>query len=298
MVEATLKGESIDLAAAYELKEKLDNSKSASDIAKIIREACVAGMLEFMEEARRALQIRTVETGDFIQLSKAARELSIVISYGDIRKFSVEPLIPVLSQLFLRATLMLMDSASCNNEAARKVLEAMEDMNIIASEEYKHVDEELWYKKLGELSDRDDKNPILSGYACGILVEKNLIDNNKLSAEVSRRLSPGIDADLGAGWFEGLSMRNRYALLSRKVLWEQLELYVASLTQDEFLRALVFMRRAFGGFAPSEKTRISEILGDLWKGDVEEVSEILNNPLNKDEEEKLDSLNDFDFGDI
>lgn len=298
MVEATLKGETVELAAAYVLKEKLDNARTVDEIALIIRKACEAGMLEFMEEARRALQMKAVDSGDFIELSRAARELSVVISYGDIRNFSPEPLIPLLSQLFLRASLMLVDAANCNNDAAKRILEAMDDMNIIATQEYKNVDDELWHRRLSELADRDDRNPGLSGYACGILIEKNLIDNNRLSAEVARRLSPGIDADLGAGWFEGLSRRNRYALMSRKVLWEQLEQYVDSLAKEEFLRALVFMRRAFGGFSPSEKTRIAEILGDLWKADIEVVSEILINPLSEEEEEKLDGLNDFDFGDI
>lgn len=298
MVESTLKGETIELATAFEFKEKLNNSKTIDEVAVIIREACEAGMLASMEEAQRSLQGRAVDTGDFIHISSAAMELSIAISYGDIRKFSSEPLIPLLTQLFLRGTLILLEAASCNNEAASKILESMNYMNVIATEYYKHVDEGLWYKKLKELSDRDDKNPKLSGYACGVLIEKNLIDNDKLSAEVSRRLSPGIEADLGAGWFEGLSMRNRYALLSRKILWEQLEQYVASLEPEEFLRALVFMRRAFGGFSPSEKTRISEILGDLWGANIDETSELINNPLDEEESAKLNDLNDFDFGDI
>lgn len=298
MVESTLKGETIELAAAFELKERLDNSETIDAVALIIRVACEAGMLTSMEEARKNLQARAVDTGDFIQVSKAARELSLVISYGDIRKFQTEPLIPLLTQLFLRGTLILMDAVSCNNDAAAKLLEAMNYMNGIASEYYKYVDGELWYKKLRSLSDRDDKNPKLSGYACGVLIEKNLIDNEKLSTEVSRRLSPGIEADLGAGWFEGLSMRNRYALLSRRILWEQLEQYVASLGKEEFLRALVFMRRAFGSFSPSEKTRISEILGDIWGADIDETSELINNPLEEEEKAKLNDLNDFDFGDI
>lgn len=193
---------------------------------------------------------------------------------------------------------MLIDAASCNNEAAVTILEGMDYMNIIASEQYKHVAEELWYNRLQELSDRDDKNPKLSGYACGVLVEKNIIDNEKLAAEVSRRLSPGIPADLGAGWFEGLAMRNRYALLSRQVLWTQLEEYIESLGDDEFRRSLVFMRRAFGSFSSSEKNRIGEILGDIWGANVEETTDLLSDPLNNDETQVIDELNDFDFGDI
>ena len=62
--------------------------------------------------------------------------------------------------------------------------------------------------------------------------------NEDLAREVSRRLSPGIPADLGAGWFEGLAKRNRYALLARQPLWEELAAYVRSLDAEQFKRAL------------------------------------------------------------
>ena len=71
-------------------------------------------------------------------------------------------------------------------------------------------------------------------------------------------------ADLGAGWFEGLSQRNRYALLARQMLWEQLADYVASLDEDHFRRSLVFLRRAFGGFSAREKRQIAENLAEHW----------------------------------
>jgi hypothetical protein len=171
-------------------------------------------------------------------------------------------------------------------------------MNAVALEHYSLIDEELWVKKLTELSDADDRNPLLSGYACSILLERNLMDGEKLSQEVSRRLSPGIDADLGAGWFEGLSIRNHYALLARMNLWELLDGYVASLDGEQFKRALVFLRRAFGDFAPTEKRRICENLGEIWGVHREEASDLLIRELDEEEQKKLNDLNEFDFDDI
>jgi uncharacterized protein DUF5682 len=111
-------------------------------------------------------------------------------------------------------------------------------------------------------------------------------------------LSPGIDADLGAGWFEGLAQRNRYALLTRLALWEQLANYVASLTDDEFKRALVFLRRAFGEFSPAEKRNITENLGEIWGANAEQVSEVLSQELTEKEKKKLDELSEFNFEDL
>ena len=111
-------------------------------------------------------------------------------------------------------------------------------------------------------------------------------------------MSPGISADLGAGWFEGLARRNRYALLTRLALWEQLASYVASLNDDEFKRALVFLRRAFGDFSPAEKRSITENLGEIWGANPAAVSEVLSAELTAKEKQKLDELSDFNFEEL
>jgi hypothetical protein len=298
LVEATLRGDTVELATAFVFKEQLDTCENIREAAHVIREACECGLMESMEQARAALQRLAVETGSFSDIATAAFDLSTVIQYGDIRRFDTVHLIPLLQQLFLRGTLLLADAAKCDNQAARCMVDAVHQMNTVALEHFSVVDEELWIRKLIELSDLDDRNPLLSGYVCAILMERNLLDGEKLSHEVSRRLSPGIDADLGAGWFEGLSMRNRYALLARMGLWEQLANYVASLDQEQFRRALVFLRRAFGDFSSADKRTISENLGEIWGVGREDASDVLSRELSDEEQKSVADLNNFDFGDI
>lgn len=298
LVEAVLLGETVELATAFVFKERLDNCGSIQEAALIIRQACECGMIESMEQARAVLQRLATDTGVFNEAAMAAFELSQVISYGDIRKFDGSKLIPLLQQLFLRATLLMVDAANCDSAAAAQMSSSINILNSIALEYYDTVDEELWIRQLTELSERDDRNPKLSGFACSILLERNLMNSEKLSQEVSRRLSPGIEADLGAGWFEGLSMRNRYALLARTELWQQIYEYVAQLDNEQFRRALVFLRRAFGDFSISEKNGICEKLGEVWGIDEEEASDVLNRELTEEEEQTIADLNDFDFGDI
>ncbi|MCX7749880.1 MAG: DUF5682 family protein [Clostridia bacterium] len=298
LVESTLRGETIELAGAFEFKQRLSQCERVHEAAAVIREACECGMEASMEEARKTLQRLAVDSGAFVEIAAAASELAMVISYGDIRKFEASHLIPLMQQLFLRGTLLLLDAAKCDNQAAKEVVHAVHKMNQVALEHYKEVDEALWIETLGELSDRDDRNPTLSGYACAILLERNIMSSEKLSQEVSRRLSPGIAADLGAGWFEGLSMRNRYALLARLSLWEQLSSYVHSLEDEEFKRALVFLRRAFGSFGPQEKRTIAENLGEIWGMNKDDASDLMSRELSDEEEQEIENLNEFDFGDI
>jgi hypothetical protein len=204
----------------------------------------------------------------------------------------------LLEQLFLEGALALVGASNCDLAAAKAMLIAINELNKVALDYTSLVNESLWLAELQKLSRADHLNPLLSGYACALLVERNIISNEELAREVSRRLSPGIAADLGAGWFEGLAKRNRYALLTRLALWEQLANYVAALNEDEFKRALVFLRRAFGDFSPAEKQSITENLGEIWGVNPDNVSEVLSNELSETEKKKLDELSGFNFEDL
>ncbi len=298
VVESTLLGETIEIASAYVLQQKLDSSSTIAEASALIRTAYECGMLHQMEAGRQTLQRLAVDTRDVVQIAASIHELSILVQYGDVRRINTKPLIPLLEQLFRRACLFLLDASQCNDEASGEMLKAINILNQAAIEHSEEVDELLWVQELRHLSERDDCNPRLSGVACSILLERNVMTAQQCAQEVSRRLSPGIPAELGAGWFEGMSMRNRYVLLSRLSLWEQLNDYILSLDDEEFVRALVFLRRAFSTFAPREKTMIAELLGELWGVNTEQAAEILTGELKEAEVKMIDDLNEFDFGDI
>jgi hypothetical protein len=295
IVETNLKGETIEVAAAYQLKERLNQCATVSEAAVIIREACECGLTKLFENAINVLQGLIVDSEDFKETVHAAHELSVLIQYGDIRQFNLEPLKPILKQLFLRASLLLISAANCDNKSAKEIGECINLMELVSQEMYDYVDAKLWQNELKQLSERDDLNAILSGIAFSIMFEHNLVSDDDCADEVSRRLSPGIPADLGAGWFEGLSSRNRYALLSRISLWKGLDAYINSLDDEEFYRALVFLRRAFGQFEPAQKNSVAELLGELWGIGAEKTAEILQLELSEEETKKLTELNDFDF---
>jgi hypothetical protein len=298
IVEAVLLGETIELATAFKFKQRLEKCTSIAEAATIIREACECGMSGSIELARQTLQRLANDSTDFAALAGATRELGQVIRYGDVRQFDAEPLKPLLEQLFLEGALSLVGASNCDLAAAKNMVVGMNELNKVALDYTALIDEPLWIGELQKLSQADHLNPLLSGYACALLVERNLIPNDELAKEVSRRLSPGISADLGAGWFEGLAQRNRYALLTRLVLWEQLAGYVGSLTDEEFKRALVFLRRAFGDFSPAEKRSITENLGEIWGANPDTVSEVLSEELTEKEKKKLDELSDFNFEEL
>ncbi len=298
LVESVLLGETVELACGYRFKQLIEAAPTIDAAALLVADACQCNMMVSMELARQKLQHLASESSALKQIASAAFELMQVVRYGDVRRFDTQPLVPLIEALFVQGCLALHEAASCDASAAKELLTSIDQINRVSLEFHERIDESLWNRKLQTLSDADDRNPVLSGFACALLLERGWMSNESLVREVSRRLSPGISADLGAGWFEGLAQRNRYGLIARQVLWEALDGYVALLDDDQFKRSLVFLRRAFGDFSPNEKRSISENLAEVWGVDADDAKESLDGPLSAQEEQALEDLNDFDFGDV
>jgi hypothetical protein len=298
LVEAVLLGETVELATGFKFKQLLEAATGIDQAADIVKDACQCGLAKSMDLARARLQELSAVSSDLKAIAHAAARLSQVTRYGDVRKFDPSPLLPLIDELFVQGALALHAAAACDNTAAKDLVVSIDELNRVSLEHHERVEGELWVERLRKLSDADDRNPLLSGYACAVLLERGLMATEDLAREVSRRLSPGIPADLGAGWFEGLSKRNRAALLARQPLWVELAGYVQSLDDDQFKRAIVFLRRAFGGFAPHQKRQICENLTEHWGVNADAAKEALQAPLTEAEEQKLSELSEFNFDDV
>ena len=247
--------------------------------------------------ALSVLQGLSVDSAAISEVADTASRLSLVVRYGGLRRFDPAPVVPLIQQLYLRACLTLAGACVCDAKAAPDVTRAMDLLNALQLS-HDFLEEARWLSLLADISDRDDLNTRCSGFAMAILLERGKADEELLSREVARRLSPGVPADLGAGWFEGLAGKNRYALIARLSLWRQLDQYLSGLDDETFRRALVFLRRAFADFSPGEKNDIAENLGELWGLDARQAAEVLMNDVTQEEQTVLDSLEEFDFDDI
>lgn len=297
VVESSLLGDTIQGAAACALRERAENSGSIAQAAGIFSDAFLCGMPEAARHALSVLQGLGVDAAALAEVAAAAEQLSLVVRYGDLRQFDPAPVVPLLEQLYLRACLTLEDACVCDAKAAPAVTGAMERLNTLQLS-HGFLDQDRWLALLERVSDRDDLNTRCSGFAMAILLERGAADEDLLAREVARRLSSGVPADLGAGWFEGLASKNRYALIARLSLWRHLDEYLEGLDEESFRRALVFLRRAFADFAPSEKNDIAENLGEIWGVNTRQAAEALMNNLTEAEQAVLSDLDGFDFDDI
>jgi Family of unknown function (DUF5682) len=290
LIESALKGDTVEVAAAVRLSERLAECERVDQASGVAKEAARCQLADALEDARRLLQSMAVADTGFVHRARAVEDLAELIRYGSVWKVDPAPLKPLLFQLFLRAALQLRDACLCDRQAAPEIRTAILILHRVAAENAEDVDAARWQHELEAVAAADNLNPYLSGLACALILERGGISENELAREVSRRLSPGVPADLGAGWFEGLVSYNRMALFSRLALWRQLDAYLAGLDEEAFRSALVFLRRAFGDFDQSEVRRVVSNLVEVCSPAADQLKESVDVKLDEEEAKKLQEL--------
>ena len=71
----------------------------------------------------------SVDAAALTEVAETAGRLSLVVRYGDLRRFDAAPVIPLLQQLFLRACLTLEEACQCDAKAAPGVTAAMDHLD-------------------------------------------------------------------------------------------------------------------------------------------------------------------------
>jgi hypothetical protein len=289
LVEGSLLGDSVEVAAAVRLAQRLQECERIDQAAAIVQDAALCRLADALEDARRRLQAMAVEASGFVALAGAARSLAEVVRYGDVRKVDPRPLAPLLAQLFLRAALSARDACHCDDATAREqVRPAILALNDVARENADAVDARRWGRELDGIAATDSLNPFLSGFVLSLILPR--VGEDELAREVGRRLLPGVAAEVGADWFEGLVQYNREALFARLPLWRQLDTYVQALDEDGFRRALVPLRRAFGDFAPGQVRRVVSTLVEVSQESAEELKAAADVKLSDEEASQLNEM--------
>jgi hypothetical protein len=301
LVENALRGDSIELAAVLRFQEKLAEASAVKDAAELARKAVECDLPDAMTAALAKVQALAVDDADFKGVAGAAVDLAQLTRYRDVRSFDAAPLKPLVAQLFLRATLMASSAARCADDGARGIGKALSNVQSVAllGEEAEGIDAARWTHTLDGIADDEIAHPHVAGVACALLLEQGVISDEVLDRRVSKRLSPGADPGDGAGFFEGLATRNRFALLSKKSLWAAMSAFIESLDDDAFRRAVVALRRAFAAFEVSEARRIASVLAEFWKGGGSELLQAIETRVDEAElsalQGDLEGLEDLDL---
>jgi len=300
LVENALRGDTIEIAAARKLAEMLGAIENVHGAASLVRGAVLCDLPDATNAALQRVQELAVDDGDFAAVAGAALELSHLVAYKDVRKIDTTPLEPLVAQLFLRGCLLAPEASRCNDDAAPKASGGLADLHQVSLLFADKLDPGRWLHVLDVIADDPNASPLVAGVACAILLERGAVTDVVLDGRVTRRISPAVSPHEGAGFFEGLASRNRYALLSRRSLWAAMTSFVEAMDDDAFRRAVVALRRAFGSFKTGEARKIAGLLAQIWGEGEREIVRAVETKVDEAELaalqqdlQGLDELGDF-----
>lgn len=291
LVENALRGDTLEIAAERRFQEKLAEVGAVAAAAALSREAVECDLPDALSAALGKVQTLAVDDADFKGVAAAAVDLAELARYRDVRSFDVAPIRPLVAQLFLRATLMAPSAARCADDAAHGIGKALSNLQWVTllGEEAEGIDADRFARTLDAIADDELGHAHVAGVACALLLEQGQVSDEVLDRRVARRLSPGADPGDGAGFFEGLATRNRFALLSKKSLWAAMSAFIESLDDDAFRRAVVALRRAFAAFEVSEARKLASVLAEIWKGGGAELLQAIETKVDEAELAALES---------
>jgi hypothetical protein len=301
LVENALRGDSVETAAIRLFGEKLTEADAVKSAADLTRRAFLCDLPDALRAALGRVQGLAVDDADFASVTSAAADLAQLKHEQGVRDLDVGAATPIVTQLVLRGALMAPEAARCSQDAADGVGKGLAHLQevIFSAEGSSYIEPERWTKTLDGIADDELASSHVAGVACALLLEGGAIADATLDRRVAKRLSPGADPGEGAGFFEGLATRNRYALLSKKALWSQMSAFIEDLDDDAFRRAVVALRRAFAAFEVSEARRIAEILGEVWGGGGSVLQKVLETKVDEAElsaiQGDLEGLEDLDL---
>jgi hypothetical protein len=296
LAERSLQADSIEICAAFFLSEQLKEAVDVGAATAVLLNAANCDLHDALTVAMRRVQDLAVDDSAFASIGLGIANIAELIRYGSVRDVDPAPLRPILQQLFLRATLLVYGACVCADDAIGQIREAMDRVHEVAFLGEEGIDADAWMRALRDISESDNRNSWLSGYATALLLERGQMPDEQLDVEVQRRLSAGTEASVGIAWFEGLVQRNRAALFMRKALWSTLATYVDALDDEEFKRTLLYLRRAFSKFDQGEIRRVVSLLADIWQGGGKELARAVETKLDQKELEQVASdLDGLDF---
>ncbi|MFO0659120.1 MAG: DUF5682 family protein [Polyangiaceae bacterium] len=315
LAENALRGDTIEIATLRAVQEKIGSVGEVLEAATLVRQAVECDLVDAVTSARMKAQALAVDDGNFPGIAGACVDLANLIRLKEDERVKRlvaaghdKPIAALVNQLFLKGILMSTSAARCAKDAAGQTGRALANLQTVANygdADFPGIDADRWRAVLDQIADDELANAHVAGVACALLLERGEISDEVLDRRVAKRLSPGTDPEDGAGFFEGLATRNRYALLSRKMLWANMTSFIESLDDDAFRRAVVALRRAFGAFETGEARKIADILAEIWGGGAKQIHEAIETKLDsaelaaaqaKEADEVADALGDLDLG--
>jgi hypothetical protein len=192
-------------------------------------------------------------------LLMALPTLARIIRYGDARGTDRAATAALAEEIIPRAAIGLPVAVRQISEehaqewfqlvlGAHHALRGLDDTNGMA----------VWYQALQELALSRQSNPLIAGLATRLLLEGRIWPEGMGDAVFEAALSNPAEPLHSAFWLEGFTSGPALVLLHTPGVWQRLDDWVRTLSDEPFKHILPVLRRTFARFSEAERRLLQQ----------------------------------------
>jgi hypothetical protein len=258
LIEANVYGNTIETASIGKAEQRIGKTDDLAEVTAILNAAVLADLLAVIEAALTRVQALSALSSDVVRMMNALPSLVRVLRWGDVRETDAARVLPIVEGMFERILVGLPTAcASLDDDAALKVLEAIERTHAAVLLLDRANDRADWIEALLSVVDRD-VHGLLRGGPLRLLLELRAVDGAALGRRARLALSPAEKPPVAAAWLEGLLRGSAVLLVHQDEVWIALDAWLASLQPEVFQEMLPLVRRAFSAFDGTERRAIAD----------------------------------------
>lgn len=253
LLDASLLGHTLEQAAGRKLKQRLQQSHQVAEIVADIDRLLLCHLPDVLPDAVQHLQNVAAVSADLQDMMDALLPLIQLRRYGSVRQLDSQSLDQIADSIIIRSCNGIVAACSgLDEDTSYRMLDTLESVHnaINLTGDAEHL--QRWQQALLLLGEHTGLHAVLSGRINRLLHEIGMIDSDALSQRFQLNVSACQDVETAAAWVEGLLLNAAGTLLFDDTLFSLLDRWLTELEEEEFVRTLPLIRRAFCSFRSDE----------------------------------------------
>ncbi|MBX3013227.1 MAG: hypothetical protein KF832_17040 [Caldilineaceae bacterium] len=259
LIEASRWGNSVVTAAVGRVQHQLQSQTHLAQLAVVIDQALLADLPPVVDLAVQRLQQAAALANDVTALMDALPPLARVLRYGHVRATDTGLLTPILQGFVTRIVIGLPGACySLDDAAAQAMLARLEACHEALSLVQSADKLAEWWVVIQKLADQAGLHGLIAGKCCRLLFNAGQIDSTEAATRFSYALSLANRPADAAAWLAGLLRGSGLLLIHDARIWQVVDSWLVSLTEESFIQVLPLVRRTFAAFAVGERRMMSD----------------------------------------
>lgn len=259
LIEASHWGQTVVQAASAFVIDQAARISDLGELSSLVDRVLLADLNAAVHAVTQALQTRAALSGDVLQLLAALPPLANVFRYGNVRQTDAAMVSHVLDGLIVRAAIGLpLACCALNDGAAQTLREKLLAAHAAVALRQGEQETDAWRHALQQIAGSVGAHTLLQGVAVRLLLDDSVWNVEQVARAMSFELSAGAEPGKAAAWLEGFLNRNAVVLLHDNRVWQLIDAWLATLSEEHFVRVLPLVRRTFSGFSSSERGDLAQ----------------------------------------